>query len=217
MLPLFFQVVLLDSAAKAGARLAIPSLATPIGGVVAGTVMTRYGKLIPLVRTGAILMTLGNGLVTSLGFSDALWKYYVFIFPANLGQGIVYPATLFTNLATFEHSDHAVSASTVYLVRSIGSVWGVAITSAVLQTVLSRQLPYALGNVDGRDVLIERIRHSVTAMRDLPPEIQFSVRTVYLTGIRYAFAVSTGIAALCVVSSWFARPSGLRSVRTRSV
>jgi hypothetical protein len=104
MLPLFFQVVLLDSASRAGGRLAIPSLATPIGGLIAGWIMSRYGKLITLLRAGTLCMTLGNALVTSLGFSDAAWKYFLFIFPANLGQGITYPATLFTNIATFEHS-----------------------------------------------------------------------------------------------------------------
>lgn len=150
MLPLFFQVVLLDSAAKAGARLAIPSLATPLGGIIAGFVMSRYGRLIWLVRTGALLMAFGNALVTSLGFSDVFWKYYVFIFSASLGQGIMYPVTLFTNLATFEHSDHAVSASTVYLVRSVGSVWGVAISSAIVQTTLKWRLPEAMGNVDNK-------------------------------------------------------------------
>lgn len=66
--------------------------------------MSRYGKLIPLVRAGAAFMTLGNALTTSLAFKDALWKYYLYIFPANLGQGIIYPSTLFTNLATFEHA-----------------------------------------------------------------------------------------------------------------
>lgn len=104
MLPLFFQVVLKDSATKAGARLAIPSLATPIGGVIAGVVMSRWGKLLTLVKLGAVLMTIGNGLVTSLSFYDSTWKYLVFIFPANLGQGIVYPATLFTTLASFDHA-----------------------------------------------------------------------------------------------------------------
>jgi len=103
-LPLFFQIVLLDSATTAGARLAIPSLATPIGGLVAGVVMSRWGKLIPLVRAGALLMVVGNALVTSLGFVDSSWKYFVYIFPANLGQGIVYPGILFTSLATFEHA-----------------------------------------------------------------------------------------------------------------
>ena len=104
MLPLFFQVVLLDSATQAGARLAIPALATPIGGLIAGVVMSRYGKLVTLIRAGASFMALGNGLVTSLHFYDATWKYYVYIFPASLGQGMLYPSTLFTNIATFEHS-----------------------------------------------------------------------------------------------------------------
>ena len=97
-------MVLLDSATTAGARLAIPSLATPIGGLIAGVVMSRWGKLIPLVRTGAFLMVVGNALVTSLGFVDSSWKYFVYIFPANLGQGIVYPGILFTSLATFDHA-----------------------------------------------------------------------------------------------------------------
>lgn len=104
MLPLYFQVVLLDSPTKAGARLAIPSLATPIGGLVAGVVMSRWGKLLTLVRTGALLMAIGNALVASLAFQDSPWKYFVYIFPANLGQGIVYPGILFTSLATFEHA-----------------------------------------------------------------------------------------------------------------
>jgi hypothetical protein len=104
MLPLFFQVVLLDSATTAGARLAIPSLATPIGGLISGIVMSRWGKLTSLVRAGALLMVVGNALVTSFRFKDATWKYFVYIFPANLGQGIVYPGILFTSLATFEHA-----------------------------------------------------------------------------------------------------------------
>jgi hypothetical protein len=101
MLPLFFQIVLKDSATKAGARLAIPSIATPVGGVIAGVVMSQWGKLLTLVKIGAIFMALGNGLVTSLSLSfyDSTCKYLVFVFPANLGQGIIYPAILFTTLA----------------------------------------------------------------------------------------------------------------------
>lgn len=104
MLPLFFQAVLQDSATKAGARLAIPSLAMPLGGLVAGTVMSRWGKLIPLMRTGLVLMTIGQALVTSWAFSDASWKYVLYIFPSHLGTGIVYPATLFISIASHAHS-----------------------------------------------------------------------------------------------------------------
>ena len=49
-------------------------------------------------------MVLGNVLIALLSFQDSTWKYYIYVFPANMGQGMVYPGILFTILATFEHS-----------------------------------------------------------------------------------------------------------------
>lgn len=114
-------------------------------------------------------MFIGNLLVTLLRFDDSDWKYFAFIIPANLGQGIVYPGILFTFLAAFDHAgmsfypgylnsiarfttdkistDHAVSASTVYLIRSLGNVWGVAITSAIIQNTLKSGLAEALTGI----------------------------------------------------------------------
>jgi len=66
--------------------------------------MSHWGKLSYLVRTGASLMFIGNMLVTLLRFDDSGWKYFVYIIPANLGQGIVYPGILFTFLAAFDHA-----------------------------------------------------------------------------------------------------------------
>lgn len=124
--------------------------------------MSRWGKLAYLVRAGAFLMFLGNLLVMLLRFHDSRWKYFVFVFPANLGQGIVYPGILFSFLAAFDHAgaydpaeheghanlpDHAVSASTVYLIRSMGTVWGVAITSAIVQNTLHSGLAKALSGI----------------------------------------------------------------------
>lgn len=134
--------------------------------------MSRWGHLAHLVRAGAFLMFLGNTLVMLLRFNDASWKYIVYLIPANLGQGIVYPGILFTFLAAFDHAgafllpippfsflfcrriifltlfpDHAVSASTVYLIRSLGTVWGVAITSAIVQSTLKSGLPAALSGI----------------------------------------------------------------------
>ncbi|KAF4979372.1 hypothetical protein FZEAL_4413 [Fusarium zealandicum] len=211
MLPLFFQVVLLDSATTAGARLAIPSLATPIGGVIAGIVMTRWGRLIALVRTGALFMVIGNALVTSLEFEDSKWKYFVFVFPANLGQGIIYPGILFTSLASFDHTDHAVTASTVYLIRSLGTVWGVSITSAIVQTTLSVRLPDALSQLPDKWRIIDQIRHSVDIIDHLPPDVQLKVRLVYYDGLKYAFGASTAVALLGLCAALIASGTGLRT------
>jgi hypothetical protein len=104
MIPLFFQVILLDSASKAGIRLIIPSLSTPIGGLIAGFIMSRWGQLGHLVRAGCLLITIGTGLVATLQYQDSSWKYVAYLFPTNLGQGIVYPSILFTNIAAFDQS-----------------------------------------------------------------------------------------------------------------
>ncbi|KAH3073756.1 hypothetical protein KXW78_006011 [Aspergillus fumigatus] len=217
-LPLLFQVVLLDTPTKAGARLAIPSLAAPIGSLIAGVVMSRWGRLAYLVREGCLLMCIGNLLVMSIKFHDAGWKYLTYVIPASLGQGIVYPGILFTFLAAFDHTDHAVSASTVYLIRSLGTVWGVAITSAIIQNTLRSGLSKALSGIPDKwkvtslkwsISIIEQIRHSVSAIQDLPPDIQMAARLVYYRGIRLSFAAAAGFAFLATIAALFSRGKGL--------
>ncbi|OQD70369.1 hypothetical protein PENDEC_c024G00003 [Penicillium decumbens] len=208
-IPLLFQVILLDSPTKAGARLAIPSLATPLGGLISGIVMSHWGKLSYLVRTGASLMFIGNMLVTLLRFDDSGWKYFVYIIPANLGQGIVYPGILFTFLAAFDHADHAVSASTVYLIRSLGNVWGVAITSAIVQNTLRSGLAEALSGLPDKWKVIGEIRHSISAIHDLPPDVQMAVRLVYYRGIQLSFGASASFGFIASVAALFTSGKGL--------
>ncbi|KIX10473.1 uncharacterized protein Z518_01556 [Rhinocladiella mackenziei CBS 650.93] len=209
IIPLFFQVVLQDNPSEAGMRLVIPSLATPAGGLVSGIIMSRWGRLSELVRTGCLLMTVGNGLVASLKNQDASWKYLVYLFPANFGQGMSYPAILFTFLAAFDHSQQAVSTSMVYLFRSMGTVWGVAASSTLLQNILAKQLPSALSGTPNKDQLIDKIRHSVTVLQTLPPEVQSAARHVYYDALQYAFIANTVVAAIGLGSAFFARGKSL--------
>ncbi|KGO58347.1 Major facilitator superfamily domain, general substrate transporter [Penicillium expansum] len=208
-LPLMFQVILLDSPSKAGTRLVIPCLFTPLGGLVAGIIMSRWGKLASIVRVGAALMFVGNLLVMLLRFNDSGWKYFVYVIPANLGQGMVYPGILFTFLAAFDHTDHAVSASTVYLIRSLGTVWGVAITSTIMQNTLNSGLGEALSGIPDKWKVIDEIRHSISAIYDLPPDVQMAARLVYYRGIRLSFMASAIFAFIATVAAIFTRGKGL--------
>ncbi|KAK6379935.1 hypothetical protein LTS17_006009 [Exophiala oligosperma] len=113
--------------------------------------MSRWGRLSELVRTGCLLMMVGNALVASLEYEDSSWKYLVYLFPANFGQGMSYPAILFTFLAAFDHDQQAVSTSMVYLFRSMGTVWGVAASSTLIQNILAQELPSALHGMPNQD------------------------------------------------------------------
>lgn len=65
----------------------------------------------------------------------------------------------------------------------------------------------SLGNITQ---IIDNIRHSVDALKQLPPDVQLKARLVYYQGLQYSFAASTGIAFVAVVTSMFINSRGLR-------
>jgi hypothetical protein len=113
---------------------------------------------------------------------------------------------------------------TVYLARSVGCVYGVAITFPIGQTTFSVRLPDALGGISdigeyapflccvrcysgmrlgaaqvltpGRLQVIDEMGHSMPATRRLPPDVQFRARSSATTA--------------CDIRSRLRRPSLLR-------
>lgn len=59
--------------------------------------------------------------------------------------------------------------------------------------------------------IIEDIRHSVSFLKTLPPEVQLKARLVYYSGLRYSFAAAAGVALVGVGASLFASGKALRS------
>lgn len=74
----------------------IPAMMTPIGGLVAGLIMSRNGSLRKMIWVGLGLVVLGNGLILTLKRANPHWMYIVYLLPAGLGQGMAYPSLLFT-------------------------------------------------------------------------------------------------------------------------
>jgi hypothetical protein len=103
MVPLYFQAVRGDSPSEAGMRLIIPALATPVGGVIAGSLMHRGYPLSLNVRLGTATMLLGNLLATSMGMTGNRWREFVYLVPANLGLGLTNPSVLFSFVSLWEH------------------------------------------------------------------------------------------------------------------
>lgn len=111
MVPLYFQAVRGDSPSEAGMRLIIPALATPVGGIIAGSLMHRGYPLCLNVRLGTATMLLGNLLALSMGTTGNRWKESVFLVPANLGLGLTNPSVLFSFVSLFEHSGERTNLS----------------------------------------------------------------------------------------------------------
>ena len=57
--------------------------------------------------------------------------------------------------------------------------------------------------------IVDEIRHSVTILNRLSPEIQVVARHVYFDALRYAFIASTAVTAIGLISAFFARGRSL--------
>jgi hypothetical protein len=57
--------------------------------------------------------------------------------------------------------------------------------------------------------LIDEIRHSITALRTLPPDVQSIARHIYYEALQYTFLANTAVALVALVASFFAQGKGL--------
>ena len=72
----------------------------------------------------------------------------------------------------------------------------------------SRPPPIARSPLTAKQI-IEEIRHSVFALRKLPPAEEAAARIVYHDAIKLAFAASGIFAVVSIVASFFANGKGL--------
>lgn len=200
-LPLYFQTVLLESATAAGTRLLIPSLAGTISAVATGLIITRTGRLKPIISIGSILVIMGTISLCCMDRFFAGWVYFLFLVPTNLGVGFVFPSTLMSVLATSSQSDQAVATSTLILWRCLGSVIGVASSSLIVQNSLLYFLERRVMGGKKREV-IEQVRKSVTAIFDLPTDTKEQVISSYDSSLRLCFlwSVFTAIMAFVLIA-----------------
>ena len=64
--------------------------------------------------------------------------------------------------------------------------------------------------------IVEKLRHSVFALSDLPPELQVAARAVYGDALRVAFFASSSFALLAFVFSWAVKSGSLRRKKCAS-
>lgn len=115
----------------------------------------------------------------------------------------------------------------------MGTIYGVTVTSAIVQNMLLVGLPKTLGDAATEEVsscvgtlmfcrvsssffadaylqLIEKLRKSLFALRELPPQLETAVRALYCDALRVAFAASSAFALMAFVFSLAQRTGSLQ-------
>lgn len=95
------------------------------------------------------------------------------------------------------------------MIRQLGNVWGIALTSATIQNILANRLPVALADVPDKEEIIDAIRHSVFVLNDLPSEVRIVAQEVYYDAVKAAFALSVVMGFVAFIASTFIKSKKL--------
>ncbi|KAK6429543.1 hypothetical protein LTR95_014309 [Oleoguttula sp. CCFEE 5521] len=216
-IPLYFQVVYDMSATQAGLRL-IPSIIAGVSGsLFAGFYMQRTGRYYWLTIIAYTTLVLGMVVITLVAPAGLQSNVVLFIIiglcMCGFSNGIGVTSTLIGLIANASKEDQAVATACSYLFRSLGSVFGVAISATVanqeLRKYLAAELPKHHISERRAVEIAYRVRQSLEYLRQLRPEIQDVVREGYSASIDAAFMVQIGLVAGAALSAWLIKEKAL--------
>lgn len=197
--PLFYQAVRLMSATVAGQHMVPNSVLGSIGSLWAGFVVRRTGRywwLTVFCGSWAVVSAL---LLSTWGLDTSEFLLWTSFGPMSFAMGSVTTLTIVGLIADIGREHVAVATSLSYMFRTSGQVLGVALSGALTQAVLSRELRARITG-PGADEIIMKIRRSSEEIRKLSPELQLVATTSYGKALHAVFVCAVVLAVVGVLS-----------------
>ncbi|KAI1363700.1 major facilitator superfamily domain-containing protein [Xylaria arbuscula] len=139
-LPIYFQAALLVSPSRAGVLL-LPSILFAIpGSIVAVLALSRWGKYKPIHLVGFAISLIGLAIYTLFFENSSLAEIVIFQAISSAGGGLVLNTLLPGVQAQLPEKYQAATTAAWAFIRSFGSIWGIAIPSAIFNNRFSQLL-----------------------------------------------------------------------------
>ena len=194
-LPFYFQSVLGTTAQQSGIRNLPYLMALLLAPMISGSLITVVGYYVPFMWAGAILMTIGSGLLFTLSTntSSAQWIGYQFL--AAFGAGICRQIAFSAVPLVLAKDDLATASALVAFCNSLGPTLAIGIG----QSIFTNKLAGKIAQLPGIDVaaVVNGGAYDLSAIvssSQLP-----AVRQAFNFALTKAFALSIASAgaALC--------------------
>ncbi|TID17364.1 mfs transporter [Venturia nashicola] len=201
-LPLYFQNVREFSPIKS-AMMVIPLVSTQsIASILSGQYIShkkRYGEVIWL---GFFLFTLGTCLTTLFDRTFPIYGIVLILIVLGIGNGNVFQPTIVALQAHCSKSQRAVVISARNFLRCLGGSVSLAVSAAIQQNVLKRQLPAKYNHLAAKT-------YARPDFSDYSPEDDALVSEAYAKASRAVFVFMTPCAGLCLLAMFLVKDRGL--------
>ncbi|KAI7869912.1 major facilitator superfamily domain-containing protein [Spinellus fusiger] len=164
-MPLYFQIVRNDSATWSGIRLIPMQMVVGVGATLTGIFISKTGYYKPLLIIGMGMLTLGIGLLSLLDRYTPFANIYGYTVICGLSLSLLFSSNLIALQAAVEKRDIAVVIGLGNFSQILGGALGVAISSAVLNSSLKKNLMLLIPSAETSRVISssEYIRNGLPA------------------------------------------------------
>ncbi|KAI9841202.1 MAG: hypothetical protein M1837_000929 [Sclerophora amabilis] len=200
-LPIYFQAVHGVSAAASGIRSLPLILGTVICTVIAGGLISTFGLFAPFLIIGALLTTIGAGLIYTLNIDSTPSQWIGYQALAGIGIGLCFQTPIMATQAIVVPTDVSAATAMTLFFQTMGGALFVSAAQAGFQNTLLKCLVVDAPTIDPAMVLAA----GATNIRSTLSSAELSgVLASYMGGLQVAFALSIPLAGIAAFISFFA-------------
>lgn len=195
-LPIYFQAIDNASPSASGIRNLPLVLATGISVLIVGNLVGRIGYFQPFLILGAILATIGAGLIYSLGIGSSAGEYIGYQILFGLGLGIAIQIPIIAAQALSDLADIALVTASILFFQLASGAYAVSAAQSIFNNILIRNLPPGVGAADIITAGSTGIPESFS--KEQVPLILLS----YMDGLKAAWAMGIALAGVTFLISF---------------
>ncbi|KAF5592188.1 multidrug resistance [Fusarium subglutinans] len=193
------------SSTVAGAHLFPAVIGNTVGGIATGLIIKRTGRYKALIIFSAVSSITSYTLMLLRWHGQTNWLESLYVFPGGLGMGIAQSAAFIALQASIDPKDKAAASSGIFLAVTLGSVVGMAGTSAAIQGLLRHDIQQNLGDLGKSQHFIDEVIQKAAESVSYIDEASESVRQVliggYIRGIEYGHGLSIVFSGITLVTA----------------
>ena len=206
----YFQIARGHSPTEAGLLTLPMVIGSMLSATISGQLITRYGRWKGFLVAGALSMTVGFGLLSTISAHTDMIVVGCFLFIVGVGLGMTMQNLVLAVQNNVGPDDLGSATSTVTFFRSLGGAAGVSVLGAVLSNHVTDLIAKGLGAIGisgsqgGGSV-------GLANLNELPAPIAEIVRGAYGDGTARIFLIAAIMAGISLVAIAFIKEVALRT------
>ncbi len=213
LLPQFQQYVQGSSATNSGLLLMPMMISAMVLSLASGAVISKTGRYKAMPIIGAIMMTLGIGLFSTMDTGTSRFTTGVYMAVLGIGMGCLMQTTMLIAQNSAPLRDIGAATGAATFLRNMGGSLGTSLLGTLYTSTLADSFGSG-GRSAGQDAVAQM---TPAALRTMPKAVQHAFAQAVTDGIGTAFVWGTCAAALGIVIALFIKQVPLRGFGNKPV